>query len=306
VRRVVAICVPTFRRPSGLERLLRTLSVETLGRDDVIVVVVDNDPGRSAETIVRSAASKGLPVDYQVEPVRGLSFARNRLVKRAGEIGAEFLIFVDDDEWVTPGWLAHLLAVARKSSADLVAGPVIADYAAGTPAWIKDGPFFLWPRHETGAIVDRLGVGNVLIRLSVFGEDSAPFPLAFNLTGGGDLVVLLQLRSRGMHVVWADDAVVHETFSLRRASVRFIARHAVRSGMTHTQAQIYLRPGLLTRLQQFSKGVAKCGVGVASVPLACTRGRSDLMQACDRTLVGVGTLLAAMGYHHKFYGSAPY
>jgi succinoglycan biosynthesis protein ExoM len=53
----IAVCICTYKRPDLLTRLLTALTMQnTGGRFTYSIVVADNDPGRSAEPVVRRFA----------------------------------------------------------------------------------------------------------------------------------------------------------------------------------------------------------------------------------------------------------
>ena len=80
----VSVCIATFRRPEGLERLLTSLAGLALPAGLLVeLVVVDNDPAGSAEATVRRFAGRPHPVHYQVEPRPNVSHARNTSVTTA-------------------------------------------------------------------------------------------------------------------------------------------------------------------------------------------------------------------------------
>src|SRR5208283_2463928 len=98
----VCLCVPTFRRPAGLRKLLT--HVEQLNYPGRLrVIVVDNDPeARAGATIVEeSAATFRFPLDSYVEPRRGHTYAYNQafvLACRSNPAPA-FIAVLDDDEF---------------------------------------------------------------------------------------------------------------------------------------------------------------------------------------------------------------
>ena len=126
----VCICVATFGRPAGLTRLLRSLSNLSFQKNRdlfVRIAVADNDADGSAWLSVKEAARYlRVPITYEIEPKRGVSFARNRSVRMAGE--CDYIAFVDDDEFVEANWLDELLKAQAVYNADVVLGPVIARF----------------------------------------------------------------------------------------------------------------------------------------------------------------------------------
>jgi len=77
------------------------------------VVVVEKDPEQLGKSIVDSASSwMRWPLEYFVEEGRGISFARNTLVRRASN--SDFIAFIDDDEVADSKWLDSLLNITRQ------------------------------------------------------------------------------------------------------------------------------------------------------------------------------------------------
>ena len=99
-----AVCVCTFRRPDALALTLRSLAMQILvsiSPEDVVVIVVDNDPARSAFEACSGTGCVGpFALRYIHEPQRGLSNARNAALDVVAAIGARFVAFIDDAEMV--------------------------------------------------------------------------------------------------------------------------------------------------------------------------------------------------------------
>ena len=133
----IAVCIITYQRPRGLEKLLAGLKRQSgVDAEDLLVVVVDNDPARTALPVVESARAGGLPITHDHEPAPGIPRARNRSVEIALRAGAERLCFIDDDELPEDDWLARLIAHARASGAPIVAGPVLSTLPPLAPSWL--------------------------------------------------------------------------------------------------------------------------------------------------------------------------
>src|SRR5581483_6754675 len=89
------------------------------------LVIVDNDPDRSAEAVVRGFMERLTePTRYVIEPQRGIPFARNRCVAEAMDGNADVLVFIDDDELPSRHWLARLVDHYRTRDCQLMGGPV--------------------------------------------------------------------------------------------------------------------------------------------------------------------------------------
>jgi succinoglycan biosynthesis protein ExoM len=236
---LVDVTIATLRRPALLRQTLLSVIEQELGADlSMRIIVVDNDAGESAREVVETSLDGGrIPFLYVVEPVQGLSHARNRSFDLAQ---GEFLAIIDDDEVAERYWLLHLVDCARRYEADAVFGPALAIHPEGIPEWIAAGRFFDWPRHATGTKL-RLGdTANVLIRRAILAQPGARFSPAFR-TSGEDTDFFLRLGRAGARFVWCDEAVVHAPVAPERASLRYLMARSYRDGGNWARAIAHTR-----------------------------------------------------------------
>ena len=121
----VALCLCTCKRPQFLEASLGSLQGLNLpSNTNVHLVVVDNDEAGSAQPVVSQCSpSLPFPVTYVIEPKRGIPCARNRAIRETKRIGADYLVFFDDDEQVTADWLIQLMNYClAKGGAAVISG----------------------------------------------------------------------------------------------------------------------------------------------------------------------------------------
>ena len=300
----VSICVATYLRPLGLAQLLRGLAelrFERVQAPALEIVVVDNDPQRSAQAVCADlAAELPWPVRYVHEPRRGISYVRNRAVECARE-GADFFAFIDDDETPEPLWLDELLRVQADYDADVVAGPVVRRFEGAQPDWAHRGRFFDLPRHATGADVEHPGAGNVLIRTAALDGMDEPFDPRFALTGGEDTHLFLRLASAGCRMVWADEAVAYEWIPSSRATVGWVLRRVYRSANTWSMCEREIRPGTRAVTMRAAKGIARMGAGLALLPVSLILGRHMLVRSLWYVCFGAGNLTGLVGVRYHEY-----
>lgn len=192
----VCLCICTYRRPQGLDDLLRALAFLRLGAlaDAALrVVVVDNAPDGSAAPIVaRRAADARFDISYVHERRKGLASARNAALEAAMASGAAWIAFIDDDEAPTPGWLAAHLATLAATGAAASVGPVYPVFASPPPLWARRGGFFA--AVDRDAAVDDAGVlrareaysGNVVLSRAPLAASGLRFDPDFDEIGGED------------------------------------------------------------------------------------------------------------------------
>ena len=230
----VGVCVITYKRPKGLHRCLQSLQLlqfRLSSTPHISIFVVDNDPSASAQPIVQQLQTLSKwPITYDVEPTRGISYARNRAVSLAKD--CDFIAFIDDDEYADPFWLDELLETQRLHNADVVAGSVIPEFDEGVPDWIKRA----WPngrrrgKVRTGSQVGFAITGNCLFRANVLRDIPEPFEPRLALTGGSDRFLGLRLSRQGHKIVWCNESVVHEIVPPSRSNIGWMLRRAYRTG----------------------------------------------------------------------------
>ena len=91
----VSICVPAYKNPVGVERLLESIKVQSF--TDYEVVVTDDSPDGSVEEVVRRAEVPGIV--YVRNAVRkGATGNWNEAVRHAS---GEYIKIMHHDDWFT-------------------------------------------------------------------------------------------------------------------------------------------------------------------------------------------------------------
>jgi glycosyltransferase involved in cell wall biosynthesis len=285
----VAICIATFRRPEGLERLIASLGRLTFAdaAPQITIVVVDNDaaadpaapPPRSRHRIVR-----------HIEPARGLASVRNACLDHAPP-SADFIAFVDDDEWVEPQWLDALLAMQRATGAEIVQGPVRPAYPIPPPNWMSEGGYHEVGPFDDGQRLQHGATGNVLIARDALSRAGARFASDYNASGGEDVDFFAFMLARGCRMVAAAEAVAHEAVPLDRMTRAWVLRRRYRTG--HTLGLIARRQGgVFIRL---AKALARIGYGIGQSGLGALASSSAANHGLANVAWGLGTLAGLLG-----------
>ena len=102
---LIALC--TCKRPKMLSVALdavKNLNIPNNIKTEVLVI--DNDEKETGRQTVEEYKDKmPLPLNYFVEPQRGIANARNRLLEEAINLGATHIAMFDDDESLDENWL---------------------------------------------------------------------------------------------------------------------------------------------------------------------------------------------------------
>jgi glycosyltransferase involved in cell wall biosynthesis len=300
----VVVCVVSYRRPAGLTRLLDGLAVQEFVKSEVpalSVLVVDNDPDGSAAGVC-SAAKTVLPwpIEYVQEARRGIPYARNAAVLHV-QHSADFIAFVDDDEVPTPRWLDELLHIQTQHQADVVTGPVLAQFEDSPPGWVVRGGFFDRGRHQNGSELTMARTGNVLIRTPVFDGMTPVFAEELALTGGSDTHFFLRVGRAGYRIVWADDAVIQEWQPGSRLTPAYVLRRGFRNGNTRGICERKLS-GLKAEQAVGSLGAAWwIAKGVGLLPVAVFRGTHAVLRSLRNVCTGAGYFAGRLGFQFDGY-----
>ncbi|SFP13615.1 Glycosyltransferase, GT2 family [Geodermatophilus dictyosporus] len=312
----LTVAVTTYRRPRDLEELLPSLvdHLREVGDHFRVpvcggIVVVDNDPERSAQDVVTAVAARhlgttGVGLRYEAEPEPGIAAARNRALVSAED--SRVLVFIDDDERPEPGWLVRLLETWESSRAAAVAGPVLPHYLRQPHPWVLAGDFYVTRRLRTGADISVAGAGNLLLDLAAVRRRGVRFDDAVGLAGGEDSLFTTRLTRAGAPMVWCAEARVVERVPPERTTLPWVLRRTWSDGNVESRTALRLAPGAGGRLVQRLHGVTRGSVRVTAGLLRAVLGAALLSRRHQargtRTLLrGAGMVAGALGLTHQHY-----
>jgi len=297
----VSVCIATYRRPRGLTRLIESLARLKLPAElGIEVLVVDNDPERSAAASARSLSGFPHPIRWLEEPRRNIARARNQAVDAA--VG-RWLAFIDDDEVAGEHWLAAYWERAGEEEADGFFGPVLPRLEENVTPWLEPGAFYQRPRYATGAPVGlaSLSTNNAFLRRALF--DGRRFDPAFGRSGGSDSELFGGLLRAGARFSWCDEAHVTEFVPAARHRLGWLAQRAFRGGVVYTR----LEQRRLGRFPSVLRGGPKALAGLllfgAGTPVAALGGRAAAARLWLRACAQAGHLWAMLGRSYEEYGS---
>lgn len=234
----ICVCVCTYKRPEPLERLLVEMKrQQTGGLFTYSIVVTDNDKTRSAEAVVEKLrASLAVPVQYLVQPKRGIALARNMVVANAN---GEYLALIDDDEFPAGDWLLRMFLDCNQYNADGVLGPVIRHFDQTPPSWLVKTKLFTRPVYPTGVRVGwrESRTSNVLLHRRVIENDPQPFRPEFR--AGEDQDFFHRKIAQGYTFIWSADGIVYEVIPPARWKRMYSVRRALLQGACELQLPVF-------------------------------------------------------------------
>jgi len=233
MKRTIAICIATYRRPELLGRLLQSIEQLDLPMGyELEVRVVDNDHEGTAREVVnmhRQTTGAGRRLRYSVEAEPNIALSRNRALEMGA---ADLVFFVDDDERLAPSCLRELLTTMKRVSSDVVVGQVLCESSSEISGWIRRGGFLDHPTRGSGEPIDwrETRCGCTLVRGSWFSDHALRFDAGFGRSGGEDADLFFRISQLGGTMHAESRALAWEVTTPDRASFRGLARRRWRSG----------------------------------------------------------------------------
>lgn len=245
----IVIGIPTYKRPLMLKELIFSIIDCNINKSlikDVNIIVVDNDIDKTAEKIVNELKEKYYGIyklNYFNYPVKGLANVRNQLFKRALTYNPDFIIGIDDDEFVTPDWLNELVSAITTAKADIAIGPAIPVFDHNVSPYIA-----YWFNHPD--MVDLQNINffqttNYIIAVNFLVNQKIQFDQRFNTTGAEDSYFGVTAIKKGAKIYWAGKAIVYETIQEKRASLNWLIKRRFRTAITYTYILILEKKYLL-------------------------------------------------------------
>lgn len=225
----IDICIATFRRPHIADTLASVAAIIYDPAWTVRVIVADNnDTPDARDRVMQAAAKHGLNLIYIHAPARNISIARNACLNAAN---GTHIVFIDDDEIVSPLWLKALMDTHVKTNADMVLGPVNAVYAPDAPGWVRRGDFHSTrPVWVKGHIITGY-MGNVLIRRDAIA--GLAFREDLGQSGGEDTTFCTAYFRAGGKIAFAPDALATEQVDKDRTTFSWLLKRRFRFGQIH-------------------------------------------------------------------------
>ncbi len=235
----LVIGIPTYKRIVLLEKLIRSIfecSLDKNSINKVDIIIVDNDIAKTAMGVVKTFGEQvpsPFKLHYFNNAVKGLSHVRNELLKQSHTFNPDYLICVDDDEYVVKEWLTELIETMANNKADIVVGPVFPKFENETP--IQISKWFYRIKHENNEQLSSFfGGGNLILRSKFLKDNDLKYDVRFNTTGGEDTYFGVQALKKEARIFWAEKAIAYENIPEERARLNWLFKRYYRGGNTYT------------------------------------------------------------------------
>jgi glycosyltransferase involved in cell wall biosynthesis len=135
-KHALAAVVCTYNRYDLLSGAVDSLLAQDMAPNDIEIIVVDNSPDQDAAAQF-GARYEGTRVRYLLEPIAGLSNARN---VGAETCSARYVAYIDDDAVAAPDWARNLVVGFQKfkPGAGVAGGRIVPRWITPRPDWLPD------------------------------------------------------------------------------------------------------------------------------------------------------------------------
>lgn len=293
--RDVLIAIPTYRRTQLLPALISEIAAQAADLTPsrkVRVVVVDNDPARSAEPV---AASSG--AGYLTEATPGIAAVRQAALDAADD--GELVIMVDDDVFPESDWLRALIATWESHRATAVLGYVRYVWPDAADPWIVAGGFMRRTPHPTGAPLQTFVTGNVLLDADALRRSGIGFDLSLGMSGGEDTRLGQDILRHGGTIVACAESVCRDEIPPARVTPAFVRTRTISHGEIRVRVDLH---GLTGARALVGRAVAFAGGAVRWVVFSTLHQVGRVTGNLTRNAVGqrrawfaIGRMRAALG-----------
>ena len=231
---MITVMVPTFDRPEGVTRAVRSLFEQTLAETGFTIIIVDNTPDATAATAIaelRHACPPSIKLVTLHEPRPGVANARNTAM---ASVDGDLVAFLDDDQSAPETWLESLLEAYESCPAAVTFGPVVTVLPEGITkhkAYFR-AFFAREPDFASGYIDTYFGCGNALVDFSQIPGSAPWFDTKMNEMGGEDDLLFARARESGGRFAWAGDAPVNEHPAPDRVTLNYTLKRAFAFGQS--------------------------------------------------------------------------
>ena len=238
----LGIC--TYNRADRLPALAEAMLAQQSPIPFEVLFVNNNSTDNTAD-VLQGLAARHPDIRFVTEREQGIVPARNRAI--AESLNNDYLLFMDDDQLPTPGWLANGLDALINEGAECVGGRIVVSFTPlGRPAWLEDelmgflgeldnGPDLLWVTDHSAPVWS----GNVGYSMRYFRDNpDMRFDPRYNrvghvIGGGEDLIMFNSLLARKASICYRPDMVVEHFIDGWKLTRGYFLKLHYRAGLRH-------------------------------------------------------------------------
>ena len=223
----ISICIATYKRFEMLSNcVLQINKLDIPTNVELNVIIVDGEQATPKERIKHIKQISKFSLSYNISKKNGISSNRNQLMDFALEKNADYIAFIDDDEYPNKNWIFNLYTNLKKYNADVVRGGVNyikpLNLNPKTPLYLIEYCCSKSKSKKSGIYNGAITSGNVLFRSKLIKKQKLYFDNSFDFMGGEDIDYFFRSKELGNIHAWENNAAVNETVLESRISLKYI------------------------------------------------------------------------------------
>ena len=248
-----SIIIPTHNRAEILQRCLECICELENPDEKWEILAINNNSTDSTEEIINFYRNRLPNLRYFQATDPGLHVGRNLGCDKAK---GKVLCYIDDDSFVSEGWLKGIEKAFREPEVVLVGGPCLPQYEIEPPAWLNN----MWSITEEGRTLGSLSlidVGDeqrwispyyvygcnfsirkdILVEIGGFHPDGMPKEL-LRYRGDGETFVSRKIIELGCKAVYSPGAKIHHLVPASRMTTDYFCHRSYIQGISGSFAQM--------------------------------------------------------------------
>jgi glycosyltransferase involved in cell wall biosynthesis len=237
---VLSLVICTYNREDILADTLYAVTHLNASKEDFELILVNNNSPDHTDEICKQfmVEHPEIHIKYAIEYNQGHSYARNRGIQ---ESEGKIVSFIDDDAFVHPDYVKHIIQFFEQHpQAQVAGGRIIPEYEGATPSWMS--PFLLplvaaldMGDHVRKFSRNKYPIGaNIIFRKEVFEEFGLFNPelgrIGTGLAGGDEKDMVFRVRAIRDEVYYIPDVIVYHQIPQKRLTRSYIKGMAVGVG----------------------------------------------------------------------------
>ena len=251
-----SVIIPTLNQSAKLKQCLFHISELSFDPDLFEVLVIDNGSTDDTKQVVDTFKNEVANLRYFFSAVPGLHSGRNLGLEKAK---GDFLCYIDDDSFVTKGWLKGIERAFEDPNVALVGGPCLPKYESKPPEWLK----YLWSDCEFGKTLGYLSLldfgdkplpispgyvfgcnfnirKDVLSKAMGFPPDGFP-PELWKYRGRGESQVAAKIAESNLLSVYSPEVKIFHLVSNGRLSEEYFYQRAFKASIGYSYNELRTR-----------------------------------------------------------------
>jgi len=305
---LISVCIATYKRPLLLEKLLVSLlNQKNIDQYNLEIVVVDNDPQKTAEPVINKfkeliISNSRYSIKYDMQPEKNIALTRNRTVELAT---GNYLYFIDDDEYADEYCIYNHLKVMKEFDADVTFGNVLPYFEENVSNIIKAAKTFYKLNSPDGNRTKILATSNTLLKISTFKQFNIYFNPDYGITGGSDNEFFLKMYNQGFKLVSASSSIVYEFIPHNRSNLLWLIKRVFRTGNNYSRSLIEHTSEkdirLFIKTEQFVIGFIQAIIAIIFSILFLIIDKDKSLNWFLKAISNLGKPFAVLGIYPKEY-----